>query len=72
MILKKQGFGCTLGVMTLKCMDPEEVLKLLEGHKDIITPMAEEREILPQPAMPPMWKHLSRQEHQRKHRFPWR
>lgn len=44
MILKKRGFGCTLGEMTLKCMDPEEVLKLLEGHKDIITPMAEERE----------------------------
>jgi hypothetical protein len=25
-------------------MDPEEVMRLLEGHKDIITPMAEERD----------------------------
>ena len=30
--------------MQLTCMDPEEVLKLLEGQKDIITPLAEERE----------------------------
>ncbi len=30
--------------MQLKCMDPEETLRLLEGHKDIITPLAEARE----------------------------
>ena len=30
--------------MQLKCMDPNEIARLLEGHRDIITPLAEERE----------------------------
>lgn len=30
--------------MQLKCMDPEEVARLLEGHKDIVTSLAEKRE----------------------------
>lgn len=30
--------------MDLKLIDPEITIKLLEGHKDVITPAAEERE----------------------------
>lgn len=30
--------------MQLKTMDPELALKLLEGHRDTVTPLAEERE----------------------------
>lgn len=30
--------------MAMKTLDPQITLKLLEGHEDILTPMAEERE----------------------------